>query len=146
MLLFTLGASLFAGILFGLAPSLKASRVDLQEVLKEGGRGSSGVRHRLREIFVVAEVALALVLLVGAGLMIRSLTSLWRVNPGFTLNGHAVTFSLSLPASPATSTAETRARLRAFDEKPTSIPGVESGLRDARLAPDAAQFLRVLLD
>ncbi|HJY89801.1 MAG TPA: ABC transporter permease, partial [Candidatus Acidoferrum sp.] len=83
VLLFTLGASLFAGILFGLAPSLKASRVDLQEVLKEGGRGSSGVRHQLQGIFVVAEVALAFVLLVGAGLMIRSLASLWRVNPGF---------------------------------------------------------------
>ena len=125
VLLFTLGASLFAGILFGLAPSLKASRVDLQEVLKEGGRGSSGVRHQLQGIFVVAEVALALVLLVGAGLMIRSLTSLWRVNPGFNPI-HAVTFSLSLPASPATSTAETRARLRAFDDKMMSIPGVEA--------------------
>jgi predicted permease len=125
VLLFTLGASLFAGILFGLAPSLKTSRVDLQEVLKEGGRGSSGVRHRLQGIFVVAEVALALVLLVGAGLMIRSLTSLWRVNPGFNPS-HAITFSLSLPASPATSTAETRARLRAFDDKMMSIPGVEA--------------------
>jgi predicted permease len=125
VLLFTLGASLFAGILFGLAPSLKTSRVDLQEVLKQGGRGSSGVRHRLQGIFVVAEVALALVLLVGAGLMIRSLTSLWRVNPGFNPN-HAITFSLSLPASPTTSTAETRARLRAFDDKMMSIPGVEA--------------------
>jgi predicted permease len=125
VLLFTLGVSLLAGILFGLAPSLKTSRVDLQEVLKEGGRGSSGVRHRLQGIFVATEVALALVLLVGAGLMIRSLTSLWRVNPGFN-PGHAITFSLSLPASPATSSAETRARLRAFDGKMVSIPGVEA--------------------
>jgi predicted permease len=125
VLLFTLGASLFAGILFGLAPALKTSRVDLHEVLKEGGRGSSGVRHRLQGVFVVAEVALALVLLVGAGLMIRSLTSLWRVNPGFNPS-HAITFSLSLPASLATSTAETRARLRAFDDKILSIPGVEA--------------------
>jgi predicted permease len=125
VLLFTVGASLFAGLLFGLAPSLKTSRVDLQEVLKEGGRGSSGARHRLQGIFVVAEVALALVLLVGAGLMIRSLTSLWRVNPGFNPS-NAITFSLSLPASPATSTAETRARLRAFHDKMMSIPGVEA--------------------
>lgn len=125
VLLFTVGASLFAGLLFGLAPSLKTSRVDLQEVLKEGGRGSSGSRHRLQGIFVVAEVALALVLLVGAGLMIRSLTSLWRVNPGFNPS-YAITFSLSLPASPATSTAETRARLRAFHDKMMSIPGVEA--------------------
>ncbi|MGC1907964.1 MAG: ABC transporter permease [Candidatus Acidiferrum sp.] len=125
VLLFTVGASLFAGLLFGLAPSLKTSRVDLQEVLKEGGRGSSGARHRLQGIFVVAEVALALVLLVGAGLMIRSLTSLWRVNPGFNPS-YAITFSLSLPASPATSTAETRARLRAFHDKMMFIPGVEA--------------------
>jgi len=125
VLLFTVGASLFAGLLFGLAPSLKTSRVDLQEVLKEGGRGSSGARHRLQGIFVVAEVALALVLLMGAGLMIRSLTSLWRVNPGFNPS-YAITFSLSLPASPATSTAETRARLRAFHDKMMSIPGVEA--------------------
>jgi predicted permease len=125
VLLCTLGTSLFVGILFGLAPSLKTSRVDLQEVLKEGGRGSSGVRHQLQGIFVVAEVALAFVLLVGAGLMIRSLASLWRVNPGFNPN-HAITFSLSLPASSATSTAETRARLRAFDDKMMSIPGVEA--------------------
>jgi predicted permease len=125
VLLFTLGVSLLAGILFGLAPSLKTSRVNLQSILKEGGRGSSGARHRLQSIFVTTEVALALVLLVGAGLMIRSLTSLWHVNPGFH-PGHAITFSLSLPASPATSSAETRARLRAFDDKMMSIPGVEA--------------------
>lgn len=125
VLLFTLGVSLLAGFLFGLAPSLKTSRVNLQEILKEGGRGSSGARHRLQGIFVATEVALALVLLVGAGLLIRSLTSLWRVNPGFN-PGHAITFSLSLPASPETSLAETRARLRAFDDKMMSIPGVEA--------------------
>ena len=125
VLLFTLGVSLLAGILFGLAPSVKTSRVNLQEILKEGGRGSSGARHRLQGIFAATEVALALVLLVGAGLMIRSLTSLWRVNPGFN-PGHAITFSLSLPASPATSSVETRARLRAFDDKIMSIAGVEA--------------------
>lgn len=125
VLLFTLAVSLLAGIVFGLAPSLKTSRVNLQEVLKEGGRGSSGMRHRLQGIFVATEVALALVLLVGAGLMIRSLSSLWRVNPGFSA-AHAITFSLSLPAFPDTSPAETRAHLRAFDDKMMSIPGVEA--------------------
>jgi len=125
VLLFTLSVSLFAGILFGLAPALKTSRVNLQEILKEGGRGSSGARHRLQGIFVAVEVAMALVLLVGAGLMIRSLAALWRVNPGFNPS-HAITFSLSLPASPTTSSAETRARLRAFDDKMLSIPGVEA--------------------
>ncbi len=125
VLVFTIALSLFAGIFFGLAPALKASRADLHEVLKESGRGSSGVRHRLQGIFVVGELAMALILLVGAGLMIRSLAALWHVNPGFTPS-HAITFSLSLPASPTTTTAETRARLRQFDDKMMSIPGVEA--------------------
>ena len=125
VLLFTLGVSLFAGILFGLAPALKTSRVNLQEILKESGRGSSGARYRIQGIFVAVEVAMALVLLVGAGLMIRSLAALWRVNPGFNPS-HAITFDLSLPSSSKVNAAETRARLRQFDEKMRSIPGVEA--------------------
>src|SRR6266699_2045568 len=125
VLLFTMALSLFAGIVFGLAPALKTSRVNLQEILKENGRGLSGARHRLQGVVVAVEVALALVLLVGAGLMVRSLAALWRVNPGFN-PGHAVTFSLSMPAAPTTSSAETRARLRHFDDKMHSIPGVQA--------------------
>jgi predicted permease len=125
VLLFTFGVSLFAGIVFGLAPALKSSRVDLREILKEGGRGASGARHRLQGIFVAVEVAMALVLLAGAGLMLRSLAALWRVNPGFTPN-HAITFDLSMPSSSTTTAAETRARLRGFDAKMRSIPGVEA--------------------
>jgi predicted permease len=125
VLLFTFGVSLFAGIVFGLAPALKSSRVDLREILKESGRGSSGARHRLQGIFVAVEVAMALVLLVVAGLMLRSLAALWRVNPGFTPN-HAITFDLSMPSSATTTAAETRARLRDFDAKMRSIPGVEA--------------------
>jgi predicted permease len=126
VLLFTLALSLFAGIIFGLAPALKTSRVNLQEVLQEsGGRGASGLRHRLQRFFVAFEVATALVLLVGAGLMVRTLAALWRVNPGFN-SSHAITFSLSLPATPGTTAAETRARLRAFDDKMRSIPGVQA--------------------
>ena len=68
---------------------------------------------------------MALVLLVGAGLMIRSLAALWRVNPGFNPS-HAITFDLSMPSSSATTSAETRARLRQFDEKMYAIPGVEA--------------------
>jgi predicted permease len=117
--------SLFAGIVFGLAPALKTSRVNLQDVLKKSGAGSGGARHRLHGVFVAVEVALALVLLVGAGLMIRSLTALWRVDPGFNPN-HAITFVLSLPADPNTTSAETRARLRLFDDKMKNIPGVKA--------------------
>jgi len=125
VLLFTLGLSLFAGIVFGLAPALKTSRVDLQEILKGSGRGSSGARHRLQRVFVAVEVAMALILLVGAGLMVRSLAALWSVNPGFNPS-HAITFSLSLPAEPTTTSMETRARLRQFDYKMQNIPGVEA--------------------
>ncbi len=124
VLLFTMALSLFAGIIFGLAPALKTSRVDLHEILKESGRGPSGVRQRLQGIFVVVEVALALVLLVGAGLMLRSLSALWRVDPGFNPS-HAITFVLALPADSKTTSAETRARLRHFDEKMRALPGSE---------------------
>ena len=125
VLLFTLALSLLAGIVFGLAPALKTSRVDLQEILKETGRGSSGARFRLQGIFVAGEVALALVLLVGAGLMVRSLAALWRVNPGFNPS-HAITFALSMPANSQTTSAETRARLRQFDDKMRAVPGVQA--------------------
>jgi len=123
VLLFTMALSLLAGIVFGLAPALKTSRVDLQQVLKESGRGSA--RHRLQGIFVAVEVAMALVLLVGAGLMVRSLAALWRVNPGFNPS-HAITFALSMPATEATTSAETRARLRHFDDALRAVPGVQA--------------------
>jgi hypothetical protein len=64
-------------------------------------------------------------LLVGAGLMVRSLAALWRVNPGFNPS-HAITFALSMPATAATTSAETRARLRHFDDKMHGIPGVQA--------------------
>jgi predicted permease len=125
VLLFTMALSVFAGIVFGLAPALRTSRVNLQEILKESGRGLSGARHRLQGVFVAVEVAMALVLLVGAGLMVRSLAALWRVNPGFNPS-HAITFSLSMPGTTTTGSAETRARLRYFDDKMQLIPGVQA--------------------
>src|SRR5271168_671418 len=98
VLIFTAGVSLLAGVLFGLAPALKTAQPDLQVKLKQGGRGVSGSRHRTQDIFVVTEMALAVVLLIGAGLTIRSLASLWRIDPGF--NPHNVlTLGLSLPPS-----------------------------------------------
>jgi predicted permease len=83
------------------------------------------VRFRLLGAFVIVEMAMALVLLVGAGLMVRTLAALWRVDPGFNPN-HAVTFSVAFPATSATTPAETRARLRQFDDKMRSIAGVEA--------------------
>jgi predicted permease len=125
VLFFTLALSAFAAIVFGLAPALKGSRVNVIEVLKESGRGATGGRHRLQGVFVAVEVAMALVLLIGAGLMLRSLSALWRVNPGYNPS-HAVTFSVSMPSSSATTSAESRARLRRFDDKMSAIPGVQA--------------------
>ena len=125
VLLFTLAVSVFAALASGLAPALQGSRVNLVEILKEGGRGSIGARHRLQKTLVAMEVAMALVLLIGAGLMLRSLRALWRVNPGFNPS-HAITFNLSIPATPGTTSAETRARLRGLDQQLSAIPGVQA--------------------
>ena len=125
VLLFTMALSLFAATIFGLSPALRSSRVDLQEVLRESGRGSSGSRYRLQGAFVAVEIAMALVLLIGAGLMLRSLAALWRVNPGYTPKG-AITFSVSMPSSSTTTPADTRAKLREFQSKLRSIPGVRA--------------------
>ena len=124
VLLFTLGVSLLAGILFGLAPALKTSQRNLGETLKEGGRGSSGARHHLQGIFVVAETALALILLVGAGLMIRSLVALWNVNPGF--NPHQViNFGVAFPPQMAVAPPQqVRNGFWQLNAALESIPGV----------------------
>ncbi len=126
VLLFTLGISLLAGIFFGLAPALKALRPDLQETLKEGGRGSSGSRHRVQNVFVAAEMALALVLLICAGLMIRSLSLLWGVDPGF--NPHNVlAFDVALaPSLAKRPPAQIRAEYRELETRVAAIPGVEA--------------------
>jgi predicted permease len=123
VLMFTMLASVVAGVLFGLAPALKIARPNLQETLKESGRGGSGTRHRAQGVFVVIEMAMALVLLIGAGLMIRSLVGLWNVNPGFNPRG-VLTFAVSLSPSLGTSPATSRNALRQLDETLATIPGV----------------------
>jgi len=126
VLLFTVAIALLAGVLFGLAPAMSVSRTNLQDNLKEGGRGASGSRHRLHAILVVAETALALVLLVGAGLMVRSLVRLWNVNPGFNPR-NVLTFGLSLaPSMRNASPAAIRATFRDVDSTLASVPGIEA--------------------
>jgi predicted permease len=126
VLLFTMGIALLCGILFGLAPALRTSRPNLHDTLKEGGRGSGGGKHRAQGVFVVAEMAMALVLLIAAGLMIRSLNALWNVNPGFDAR-NVLTFSISLPPSMKDASAEAiRAALRQVQAKLESAAGVKS--------------------
>src|SRR5581483_8636245 len=90
--------SILSGIAFGLAPALRTSRSNVGAVLKESGRSLAAARSRTQSAFVVIEMSMALVLLVGAGLMIRTLFVLWGLSPGF--NPHNVmTFSFSGPSS-----------------------------------------------
>jgi predicted permease len=123
--IFTAIVSVACGILFGLAPALKTSRPDLQETLKEGGRGSSGTHHRAQGVFVTVEVAMALVLLIGAGLMLRSLARLWSVDPGF--NPHNVlTFDVALAPAVAGNATAARNALRDLHDRLSAIKGVET--------------------
>jgi predicted permease len=124
VLIFTLGISLFTGILFGLVPALKTLRPDLQETLKEGGRGGSGTRHRTQSVFVAVELGLALVLLIGAGLMIRSLGVLWNVDPGFDPR-NVLTFNISFPTTMGATPEAVRAGLVRLHDEMASVPGVE---------------------
>jgi len=126
VLLFTAGIALLCGILFGMAPALRISKPNLQDTLKEGGRGSGGRKQRAQGAFVVAEMAMALVLLIAAGLMIRSLNALWSVNPGFDAH-NVLTFGVSLASSMRDASPDAiRAALRGIQRKLGSTPGVKA--------------------
>ncbi|HKQ75460.1 MAG TPA: ABC transporter permease [Blastocatellia bacterium] len=122
---FTFGVSLLTSLLCGLAPALSASRTDLNESLKEGGRSAGGSSGMARSALVVAEVALTLVLLVGAGLLIRSLWRVMQIDPGFNPEG-ALTMQVSLPASEYSGGARKIAFYRQLFERLKSVPGVEA--------------------
>jgi predicted permease len=135
VLLFAFAISLLTGILSGLAPAWKTSRGRVSEALKEGGRGASSGRARAQGIFVAVQMALALVLLIGAGLMIRSLSALWKVDPGFRPD-NVLTFALNLPPSMQNASPEAiRADLREVSEKISSAPGVSAASFSAGAAP-----------
>jgi predicted permease len=123
VLLFTLAISILVGITFGVVPALKTSQPDLHESLKEGGRGSSGTRLRTQNVFVAVEMALAVVLLAGAGLMVRSMVGLANVNPGFDPQ-HAMEFGVSPSAARVTTPAHIRETYREITARFEDVPGV----------------------
>jgi predicted permease len=126
VLIFTVAISLFTGILAGLAPALKTSQGHLSETLKEGGRGASSGGGRAQGVLVSVEMALAVVLLIGAGLMIRSLSALWNVDPGFRPD-NVLTFELSLsPLMKTASPEAVRANLRELSDQLSSTPGLRA--------------------
>jgi putative ABC transport system permease protein len=124
---FTFAVSVLTGVLFGLAPALEASRPNLNESLKEGGRGAvtGGRSHRLRDLFVVAEIALALVLLIGSGLMIRSFARLQSVDPGFDANS-LLTARVLLPNLRYGQDPQCKAFFKQLTERVAALPGVRS--------------------
>jgi putative ABC transport system permease protein len=128
VLAFTLVVSLVTGLVFGLAPALQISKPDLNSVLKEGGRtgGAGGLRQRrLRGLLVVAEVALSLTLLIGAGLMVRSFVELMRVPSGLNA-GNVVTMNLALPGLKYTKDEQVAGFYAQALERIAAVPGVEA--------------------
>jgi predicted permease len=125
VLLFAFGVSVAVGILFGLAPALKSSNPDLQEALKEGGRTSSSGQHRAQSSLVIFQMALTLVLLVGAGLLFRTIRHLWDTDPGFDPR-HVISFNVGFSPSAAKTGASTRAAYQQLLERIRKIPGVEA--------------------
>jgi predicted permease len=125
VLLFAFGISLAAGILFGLAPALKSFRVDVQSALKAADRGSTRARRHGQSLLVIVQMALTLVLLVGSGLLLRTIGRLWSVHPGFDTQ-HLVTFKVGLSPSLTKTASSTRLAYRQLLERIRQIPGVEA--------------------
>lgn len=126
VLAFTTGIALLTGLIFGTAPALQALKVDLNETLKEGGRGlASASRNRLRRLLVVVEVALSLILLIGAGLMIRSFMHLIDVNPGLNPE-NVLTMRLGLPSLKYNAPEKRQAFFKELTERVSALPGVQS--------------------
>jgi predicted permease len=124
VLFFALGVSIAVGILFGLAPALRSSRAYLQPSLKEGGRISAGGRHRTQSGLVIVQIALALVLLAGAGLLFRTIQRLWKADLGFE-SQHVLTFQVGLSPSAAKTGAGVRAAYQQLLDRIRQIPCVQ---------------------
>ena len=142
---FTLAASVVTGIIFGLVPALQASSPDLNQTLKEGGRGSTGGRQRARSVLVVAEVALALVLLIGAGLMLKTFSRLQHIDAGFNPRN---LLTMMLSPSPIRYSDGHKARefLKQIEQQVSTLPGAEAAAFTTSVPLSGATVTTVLLD
>jgi len=125
VLLFAFGISLVVGVAFGLAPAFRGSRVDVQGSLKAGERGSTQIRTRSQNALVIVQMALTLVLLVGSGLLLRTVRDLWNVNPGFNTS-HVITFQVGLSPSLTRTASNTRTAYQQLLGRIRGIPGVQA--------------------
>ena len=125
VLLFALSIAIAAGILFGLLPALRSSKTDIHAALKQSGRGLAGGHRRVQDLLVVAQIALAAVLLAGGGLLVRSVRKLLAVNPGFDAR-NVITFQVGLSPAIAANAPKLRAAYQQLTERIGEIPGVES--------------------
>ena len=141
VLAFTLAVSLFTGLLFGLVPAWQSARLDLTDALKEGGRGADGAtRHHALSLLVVGEVAMAIVLLISAGLLVNSFVRLQRVSPGFD-EKNLLTVRIDLP-NPYAEPEKKTVFFEQLQERVAALPGVQAvGLvTELPLARQSADF------
>lgn len=125
VMFFTLAVSIGVGILFGLAPALRSSRTDLQTALKEGGRSSTSRHQHSQSSLVIIQMGLTVVLLVSAGLLLRTISHLWKVNPGFDAQ-QVITFKVGISHSQTISVSSTRIAYQQLIERIRAIPDVQA--------------------
>jgi putative ABC transport system permease protein len=144
VLLFVAAVSVLAGVVAGVLPAFRSGREDLNEALKEGGRGNSAVATRTRRVLIAAEVALSVVLLTGAGLMIRSLVALQHVDSGFDPS-HVITFRIVLPQTryPA---AQANAFFDSALQRIDALPGVQAAAAIDSLPTQGGSMQPVVLE
>jgi predicted permease len=146
ILAFSFGLSLLTGLFFGIVPALQSSRLDLNEVLKEGGRNASaGASHRLRSVLVVSEIALAVVLLVGAGLMMKSLFRLLQTNVGFRTE-NLLTMGVVLPTAKFTEASQFANFNDQLSQRVQTLPGVSAAGSIDILPVNAGNTTRFFID